>query len=110
MRPGVPPGGPHVHAGLPPDHERRRSGEPAPRSGRETVLGFVLVAVLGGTIIFFLNFVSFGIFSYVLCAALAVTAVGFLHYLLWGYALSQELAEEMHRARLERERQLDEGR
>lgn len=62
--------------------------------GRETFVAFLLLLLLGGAIFFFLNFVSFGIFFYVLVVMLIFTMVGFLHYLLWGHSLSQEVAGE----------------
>lgn len=75
--------------------------DPQPRSKkRETFLTLTLVAVLGSTIAFFLNLVSMGIFAYVLVAVLAFTAIGFLHYVLWGYALSQETAGEREELRV----------
>lgn len=65
-----------------------------PSKGRETFVAFLLVALLGGAIFLFLNFISFGIFSWVLIVALITVVVGFLHYLLWGQSLTQEVAGE----------------
>jgi Flp pilus assembly protein TadB len=78
------------------------------RSSRETRLTFLLVAVFAGSFVFFLNFVSLGIFFYVIVAVLAIVGVGFLHYVLWGYSLSQELAEQMHREQLKQQQEKDE--
>lgn len=75
----------------------------APRSGRETALGFMLVALLAGIFLFFLNLVSFGIFFYVIAAVVGIMAVGFLHYVVWGYDLSEEVAEEAHQERLKQQ-------
>jgi Ca2+/Na+ antiporter len=80
----------------------------SPRSGRESALSFMLVILLGGMFFFFLNFVSFGIFFYVLAAVVGITAIGFLHYVLWGYDLSEEVAEEMQRERLKQQQEMDE--
>lgn len=81
--------------------------EPARNKGRETVLTIALTFVMGGAFFFFLNLVSLGVFFYVLAAVFGMTAVGFLHYVLWGYAFSQEVAgereEEELRRRLEAE-------
>ncbi len=71
--------------------------------GRDTFLSIMLVLVLGGAFFMFLNFVSFGLFSYVLLAVLGMTFVGFLHYVLWGQALSQEIADEREEQRLREE-------
>ena len=78
------------------------------RSGRETLLSFMLVILLGGMVFFFLNFVAFGIFFYVFAAVVGITAVGYLHYVLWGYDLSEDVAEEMQRERLKQQQELDE--
>jgi hypothetical protein len=78
-----------------------------PNKNRETLLTIALVLVLGGAMVFFLNLISLGIFFHVIVAVLAITMVGFLHYALWGYAMSQEVAgerEEMElRERMEAE-------
>ena len=99
-----------VYPGLPPAVETGvRDGLPSvARNGRETMLSFMLVAVFGGAIFFFLNFVALGIFVYVIGAVVGVTAVGFLHYVLWGYDLSEEVAEEMQRERLKQQQEMDE--
>ena len=58
-------------------------------------------------VFFFLNFVSFGIFFYVLAAVAAIMAVGFLHYVLWGYNLSEDVAEEMQLERLKQQQEME---
>jgi hypothetical protein len=68
--------------------------------GRDTLLTFSLVGVLGGAFIFFLNLVSLGIFAYVIAAIIGIAAVGFLHYAIWGYALSQQVAGEREEQRI----------
>jgi hypothetical protein len=73
------------------------------------LLAFVLVFLLGGAIFFFLNFVSFGIFFYVLIAVAAITMVGFLHYALWGHALTQEVAGEREEQQLRERMDADVG-
>lgn len=72
------------------------------------MLAFLLVALLGGIFFVFLNLVTFGIFFYVLAAVVGIMAVGFLHYVLWGYDMSEEVAEEMHREQLKQQREMDE--
>lgn len=81
---------------------------PSQRTGRETMLGFMLVALFGGIIFFFLYFVSLGVFLYVFIAVVGITAIGFLHYVLWGYDLSEDVQEEMHRERLIQQQEMDE--
>ena len=78
------------------------------RSGRETFLAFMLVAILGAMVFAFLNLVSFGIFFYVLAAVVGITAVGFLHYVIWGYDLSEEVAEDRQRELLKDQQEMDE--
>jgi hypothetical protein len=73
---------------------------PDGKKGRETLLTFSLVAILGGAFLFFLNLVSLGIFAYVIAAIVGIAAVGFLHYAIWGYALSQQVAGEREEQRL----------
>jgi hypothetical protein len=69
------------------------------RTARETMLTVTLVVLLGGSIGFFLNLVSLGLFGYVAGAVVIFVAIGYLHYLLWGQAMMQETAgerEEQH--------------
>lgn len=64
------------------------------RSARETFVTFALVILLGGAFLFFLNLVSLGIFFYVIAAVVGIAAIGFLHYVLWGYDFSEQVADE----------------
>lgn len=73
---------------------------PKSNKGRETLLTFSLVAILGGAFLFFLNLVSLGIFAYVVAAVVGIAAIGFLHYAIWGYALSQQVAGEREEQRI----------
>jgi hypothetical protein len=41
-----------------------------------------------------------GIFIYVIAAVVGIAAVGFLHYAIWGYALSQQVAGEREEQRV----------
>ena len=78
------------------------------RTNRETALSFMLVLLLSGMFFMFPNFVAFGLFFYVLAAVAGITTIGFLHYVLWGYDLSEDVAEEMQRERLQQQQELDE--
>ncbi len=83
------------------DQQQPAEEHPAPRNkGRETLLTFTLVAILGATFVFFLNFVTLGVFSYVIAAIVGIAAVGFLHYVIWGYALSKDVAGEREEQRI----------
>lgn len=68
--------------------------EPNIQRGRETVVNLALVFFIGGLMIFFLNLISLGVFTYVLGAAVVFAMVGFVHYALWGYAMSRDVADE----------------
>ena len=41
--------------------------------------------------------VSGGFFFYVALAVAGIVALGFFHYMLWGYAMTQEVADEQAR-------------
>lgn len=109
----LPPSGafqahPPVPSGLAASVDDDARNESRQRSSRETRLTFLLVAVFAGSFVFFLNFVSLGIFFYVMVAVFAIVGVGFLHYVLWGYSLSQQCAEEMHHEQLKQQQEMDE--
>jgi predicted membrane protein len=78
-----------------------------PSQRRETFLTVFLALLLGGALLFFLNLLMFGILFYVISAVLAMVLLGYLHYAVWGYALSEETAgereEELIRQRMEAE-------
>jgi Flp pilus assembly protein TadB len=75
--------------------------ENTPRKrGNETLLAFVLLAILAGAFFFFLNFATLGVFSYMIVAIVGVAALGFFHYVVWGYALSKQVAGEREQQRL----------
>jgi hypothetical protein len=73
---------------------------PAGKKGHETLLALALLAILGGAFFFFLNFATFGVFSYMIAAVIGIAAIGFLHYAIWGYALSQQVAGEREEQRI----------
>ena len=64
-----------------------------PRS-RESMLAVALVALVGGIILFFLYFISFGVIGNVLIGAGIIVVIGAFHYLAWGRAFSEEVAAE----------------
>ncbi len=70
----------------------------APRRKRETLLTLMLTAVLSGGILFFLILISGGFFIFVVACVFAIALVGLLHYMLWGQALSREVAGEREAA------------
>ena len=72
----------------------------AHKKGRETILMLSLIVILGGAIVLFLHFITLGVFSYVIAAILAIALVGFLHYVIWGYALSKQVAGEREERRI----------
>jgi hypothetical protein len=74
--------------------------QPSGTKGRDTLLTFALIIILGGAFFFFLNLVSLGIFIYVIAAVVGMAAIGFLHYAIWGYALSQQVAGEREEQRV----------
>jgi hypothetical protein len=66
----------------------------APHRNRETILTLMLTALFAGGILFFLILVSGGFFVFVVACVFAIALIGLLHYVLWGYTLSQEVAGE----------------
>ncbi len=61
---------------------------------RENTLAIALVALVGGMMLFFLYMVSLGIVGNVLVGAGLLVVIGALHYLVWGKAMSEEVAAE----------------
>jgi hypothetical protein len=69
--------------------------DPKDRStSRESMLAVALVVLVGGIILFFLYFISFGVVGNVLIGAGIIVVIGAFHYLAWGRALSEEVAAE----------------
>jgi hypothetical protein len=69
--------------------------EPDPNArgrNRETILTLMLMALLAGALFFFLIVLSGGLLVFLAAAVFAIALVGLLHYVLWGYTLSQEVA------------------
>jgi hypothetical protein len=66
----------------------------SPRQRRETFLGFFLALFFGAGFLLFMIVVTGGFFLYVLAAVIGIGVVGYLHYLLWGHSLTQQVAGE----------------
>ncbi len=81
-----------------------------PPKGRDTLLTIVLVVLLGCSFAFFLDMVSLGYFRFVIVTVVGITLIGFFHYLLWGYALSREVAGEREEEELKNRLERDETR
>lgn len=81
--------------------------EPRPSNGRESLLTVFLALILGAAFLFFLYLLTFGFAAYIAAAVLAMVFMGYLHYAVWGYSLSEETAgereEELVRQRMEAE-------
>jgi hypothetical protein len=62
----------------------------------------VILSGLGcGGFLTFLILVSGGFFFWVLLAVAAIAALGYFHYLVWGFSMTQEVEEEQaHEAAL----------
>jgi hypothetical protein len=67
--------------------------QPEP-STRGSFLSILLALLCGGGFLIFLIIVSVMFFLYVALVVLSVGLVGFLHYLLWGQALTDATAAE----------------
>ena len=80
---------------------------PPPNRTRETVVVLTLTLLFGGVIVFFLDIISFGIFSYAGMVAGAIVVLGCLHYLLWGRAMSEEVAAEREAMLLKEEKEAE---
>ena len=72
---------------------------------RGTLLTLMLTLLGGGGILFFLVLVSGGFFGYVIAAVIAIALVGYVHYQLWGAAMTREVSGERE-AQQEQERRL----
>jgi hypothetical protein len=70
------------------DHQAERS---APRG---TFLSVVLSGLAGSVFLFFLFLACGGLWIYIVAVMAGITLFGFLHYLLWGHALSTQVSRE----------------
>ena len=71
---------------------------------RENTLVIALVVLGGGIGLFFLDFITFGLVGSVLSIAGLFVVVGALHYLVWGYSLTKEVAPEREALRRKEQR------
>jgi hypothetical protein len=65
-----------------------------PNRTRENVIILTLTLIVGGLLIFFLDLISFGIFTYALAVGAGVFLLGCFHYLLWGRSMTEQVAAE----------------
>ena len=79
------------------------------RSNRSTAVTICLALLFGGGTIFFLDVITFGMFGYVIGAALLFAGVGYVHYLTWGRAMMDEVAGEREEHRLREAMEAPEG-
>jgi hypothetical protein len=81
------------------------------KSSASSFFTFTLVFVLGSAFAVLLNLLSMGLFFWVFVLTFAIALIGFAHYILWGHALSSEVAEERERflRQQAREREDQEG-
>jgi hypothetical protein len=77
----------------------------SPSRRRETILILTLTLFVGGLVLFFLDLVSMGIFTYALLVGAAVFGLGGLHYLVWGRAMTEQVAAEREAMLREEERE-----
>ena len=75
--------------------------EPAPNKSRGPVVNLLLAAIPGGLFLFFLNFLTLGVFFWVVASVFGLVLLGFLHYVLWGYAFSEEVAHDQREQEIE---------
>ena len=64
------------------------------RSGRDTYMAVVLIILVGVPCFVFFNILTMGLFMYLIVGAVAVAALGYVNYLLWGRSLTRETAWE----------------
>src|SRR3984893_13849166 len=74
---------------------------------RETLLTVLLSGLGAGAFLFFLILISDGLILYMVLAVAAVVALGFFHYVVWGYAMTQEVADEQAREAANRQQPAD---
>ena len=67
---------------------------PSSQSQRQTLLAVLLAILVGAGFVFFLVLVTGGLFLEILAALGGMGLFGYVHYLLWGRSLSQQVAGE----------------
>ena len=82
--------------------------DPTPeQEQRGNFLSLALATLFGGGFLLFLIYASGGFFFYVLVVVVLMATVGFLHYVLWGQALTQEVAAEKEAEELRERQEVD---
>jgi hypothetical protein len=66
----------------------------SPRRSRENIIILTLTLFVGGILMFFLDLISLGIFTYAVLIGGAIFLLGSFHYLAWGRAMSEQVADE----------------
>ena len=59
---------------------------------RDSMLAVALAVLGAGIFLFYLDFIMFGLVGSVLSMFAIIAFVGAMHYLVWGHALSKEVA------------------
>ncbi len=67
---------------------------PSPQSQRQTFLAVLLTVVVGAGFVFFLVLITGGLLIEIVAALAGISLFGYVHYLLWGRSLSQQVAGE----------------
>ncbi len=78
-----------------------------PHRSRENVIILTLTLFVGGILLFFLDLISMGIFTYAVLIGGAIFLLGSFHYLAWGRAMTEEVADERQIVLAQEEREAD---
>jgi hypothetical protein len=76
-------------------------------SGRDTYLAIVLCVFVGIPLFVFFNFLTGGLFLWMLFGAAGIGILGVVHYFLWGRSFTQETAGEREEEELRAEAEDD---
>jgi hypothetical protein len=84
------------------------NGYRAPQSsGRDTYLTIVLCVLVVVPLFVFFNFLTGGLFLWMLIGAVGIGILGIVHYFLWGRSFSQQTAGEREEEELRAEMEED---
>jgi hypothetical protein len=78
-----------------------------PNRMRENAVILTLVLFSGAVFLFFLDLISLGLFTNAIGVGAAVLAVGCFHYLVWGRAMTEEVAAEREAMLLKEEQEAE---
>jgi hypothetical protein len=70
---------------------------PTPNRSRENIIILTMTLFVGGILLFFLDLISMGIFTYALLIGGGIFLLGSFHYLAWGRAMTEDVADERQR-------------